>query len=59
MNQHQASVGTVATLGHPANKCLIVKAADGWVYLHNLQPVEDEEFRAGWDVYNAIEQELA
>ncbi len=51
MNQHQAPIGTVATIGHPANKTLIAKGSEGWRYLHNGKPVNDEDFRGGWDDY--------
>lgn len=51
MNQHQAPLGMVATLGHPSNKCLIVKAETFWRYVHSGEIVNDEDFRAGWDEY--------
>lgn len=51
MNQNQAPIGTVATLGHPANRILIAKGDRGWVYLHDGSLVDDEDFRAGWDFY--------
>jgi hypothetical protein len=43
--------GTVATLGHPDNKILIVKGEDHWRYVDNGRVVSDEDFRAGWDLY--------
>lgn len=55
MTQATAPLGTVATLGHPANRILIVKANDEgrgyWRYLHDGSVVDDEDFRAGWDIY--------
>lgn len=51
MNQHTAPIGTVATIGHPANNILIRKYDhDEWRYMHSGEPVSDEEFRGGWDV---------
>jgi hypothetical protein len=57
MNQHQAPTGTVATLGHPANRCLIVKSTTGrWRYVDTGDLVDDEDFRAGWDIYTPTER---
>lgn len=51
MNQHEAPTGYVATIGHPANRILIVKIDQGWRYLHDGAMVDDEAFRGGWDEY--------
>lgn len=51
MNQHQAPLGTVATLGHPANLILIVKGEYCWRYVNSGVGVDDIDFRAGWDFY--------
>lgn len=51
MTPDEAPLGTVATLGHPANKILIVKGAHDWRYVHNGLFVKPEDFRAGWEVY--------
>jgi hypothetical protein len=52
MTQTTAPVGTVATLGHPANRILIVKTSAGfWRYVDSGGIVDGEDFRAGWDIY--------
>lgn len=58
MNQHDAPAYTVATIGDPANKVMIVKTTAGhWVYIDRTGPghmqieVDDEDFRAGWQPY--------
>jgi hypothetical protein len=52
MNQHEAPYGTVATLGHPSNEILIVKTrGDDWRYVNNGRIVDDEDFRAGWEIW--------
>lgn len=52
VNQHEAPRGMVATIGHPANKILIVKTnEDLWRYVDSGKPVDDEHFRGGWDDY--------
>jgi hypothetical protein len=50
MNQNQAPIGTVATIGHPANRCLIAKGNEGWRYLDTGKLVDPEMFRAGWKI---------
>lgn len=55
MKQSEAPVGTVATLGHPLNNILIIRINDfgveRWVYYDNhIEIVDDEAFRAGWDI---------
>jgi hypothetical protein len=62
MNQHEAPVGTVATLGHPGNNRLIVKITstpvEHWVYYDDRNKiVPDEDFRAGWDTIDVPEFE--
>jgi hypothetical protein len=54
MNQSQAPVGTVATIGHPANGRLIAKGPAGWVLLSDGSMVDPEDFRAGWDIYTPV-----
>jgi hypothetical protein len=53
MTQHEAQLGTVATIGHPANLILIAKGSEGWRYLSSGKLVDPEDFRAGWDFYTA------
>lgn len=48
-DQHDAPVGTLALIGHPANDIRIIKLGTGWAYVSNGEPVDDEGFRAGWD----------
>lgn len=51
MTQREAPNGTRATIGHPANRTIILKWPDGnWRYEHNGKRVNDEDFRAGWDI---------
>lgn len=51
MRQSEAPVGTIATLGHPANQVLIVKSNQtDWRYLYDGSLVDPEDFRAGWDL---------
>lgn len=53
MTRDTAPVGIVCTLGHPANKILVVKTEHfGWRYLHNLNEVDPEDFRAGFEIYD-------
>ena len=58
MTQTNAPIGTVATLGHPANKHLIVKAEGGWRSLSGpyFGMIDPEEFRAGWDIYDPTQE---
>lgn len=55
LNQHEAPVGTIARVGHPANDSRIVKTGVGWIYLDTAKPVDPGAFRAGWDVVTAEE----
>lgn len=51
MNQHTAPVGTLATIGHPANNCRIIKTGLGhWRYVDSDKIVNGEDFRAGWQI---------
>jgi len=61
LTQNNAPVGTVATLGHPGNMCLIVRANDGWRHLGSrfYKMVDPEEFRGGWDLYDPFKNENA
>lgn len=43
--------GTVAILGHPGSKILIVKGQADWRYVDNGEVVDPEDFRAGWDIH--------
>ena len=49
--QISAPVGSYGTLGHPGNKIYITKTSSGdWRYVDTGHLVEDEDFRAGWDL---------
>jgi hypothetical protein len=51
MTQTEAPYGTFGTIGHPLNRCYIVKTMSGfWRYANSGSPVNDEDFRAGWDI---------
>jgi hypothetical protein len=51
MNQHEAPIHTLATIGHPGNNRYIFKNGDGvWRTVHDGKPVEPEDFRAGWEI---------
>jgi hypothetical protein len=50
MTPASAPVGTQATIGHPGNGRYIIKGDEGWFYRRNGSPVNEEDFRAGWDV---------
>lgn len=56
MKQRECGEGTVITIGHPANKCLAVKRANGdWMYVETGKVVDVEDaFRGMWDIYTPI-----
>ena len=51
-----APVGVVCTLGHPANKCLVIKTNNGWRYVDGYAWVDPEDFRAGFDIYDPFKE---
>jgi 8-oxo-dGTP diphosphatase len=51
-----ADRGTYARLGNRANGRYVVKTyLDGWVTVGTAQPVDPDEFRAGWEVVSEAE----
>lgn len=51
MTQSEAPEGTVAIIGHPGNRRLIVKTKMGWWrHVDSGDVVDREDFSAGWDV---------
>ncbi|NUS02006.1 MAG: hypothetical protein HOV97_05515 [Nonomuraea sp.] len=59
MNQHDAPAYTLATIGHPANRVVIVKTEQGfWRRVDHGSIVPDEDFRAGWRLLVSITEVL-
>lgn len=54
MRQSEAPIGTLAIIGHPANQRLIFRSGLGWVHVHDLSAVDEEDFLAGWDVVTLV-----
>lgn len=57
MKPSEAPEGSVAYVGHPGNRILVVKTSFGsWRYVDSGRIVGADGFRAGWDFYIPAEE---
>lgn len=58
--QTSAPHGSIGTIGHPGNQVYVVKTQLGaWRYVDTGRLVEDEDFRAGWDLLHTPEGHIS